>query len=48
MPEIATEQTEDEIFSIEFTDEALEVAAFTAQAGAYTQMGLCTLSFCNG
>jgi len=48
MPDSITDEPEEEILRSEFSDEALEAAAFTAQAGAYTQMGLCTLSFCNG
>jgi hypothetical protein len=43
-----TDQGEDELLSFEFSDEALEAAAFREQAGAYTQLGFCTVSFCNG
>ena len=46
MADSNTEPTEDEILNVAFSDEALEAAAFTAHAGAYTQMGMCTLSFC--
>ena len=48
MTDSTTEQTEDEIFIWEFTDESLEAAAFAGHAGAYTQMGLCTFSLCPG
>lgn len=46
MTDSITEQTEDEIVRIDVTDEALEAAAFVEHSGVYTQMGLCTLSYC--
>jgi hypothetical protein len=48
MANITNEQTVDEIISIEISDESLEVAACAENAGAYTQFGLCTISFCPG
>jgi len=36
MTGIGTDQSEDEILSVEISDEALEAAALPAQAGAYT------------
>lgn len=43
---IALHQTEDEVLGYEVSDEALETAAATAKAGAYT-LGFCTgLSDC--
>ena len=46
MSDAANEKTEDEILSIEVSDEALEAAAFQQNLGVYTQMGLCTFSNC--
>jgi hypothetical protein len=48
MSDIADEQAEHEIISIEISDESLEAAAFAGNSGAYTQLGLCTLSTCPG
>jgi hypothetical protein len=48
MANIINEQTVDEIISVEISDESLEVAARAGNAGAYTQFGLCTVSFCPG
>ena len=46
MSEFANEQTEDEITSVEISDESLEAAAFAGNSGVYTQLGLCTFSNC--
>jgi hypothetical protein len=46
MSNITNEQTEDEIVSIEISDESLEAAAIAGNSGVYTQFGLCTLSLC--
>jgi hypothetical protein len=46
--EITNEQSEVEIFTYEVSDESLEAAAFAEKLGAYTQFGLCTVSFCPG
>lgn len=48
MAGIVNQQTADEIISIEISDETLEALAFAGHAGAYTQFGLCTASFCPG
>lgn len=48
MADVTNEPTEDEISSIEVSDESLEAAAFEGNAGAYTQFGLCTVSLCPG
>jgi hypothetical protein len=48
MADITNEPTEDEITNIEISDESLEAAALAGNAGAYTQFGLCTISFCPG
>jgi hypothetical protein len=48
MSDITNEQTEDEIISIEISDESLEAAAFAGHAAIYTQFGLCTISLCPG
>ncbi len=48
MPERIAEESEKEVLSSEFSDEALEAAACPDNTGAYTQLGLCTLSLCNG
>jgi hypothetical protein len=48
MSNITNEQTEDEIISIEISDESLEAAALAGISGVYTQFGLCTISACPG
>jgi hypothetical protein len=48
MADITNELTEDEIMSIEITDESLEAVALAGNAGVYTQFGLCTISLCPG
>jgi hypothetical protein len=48
MADIINEPTEDEITSIEISDESLEAAALAGIARAYTQFGLCTISLCPG
>jgi hypothetical protein len=48
MDDIATGQTEEEIMACDISDEALESAAGTRNAAAYT-MGFCTgLAACPG
>lgn len=47
MSDIIVDEAEEAIFSDEVSDESLEAAAFVS-LGAYTQMGMCTLSFCSG
>ncbi len=47
MSDIANEQTEDEIISIEeISDESLEAVAFAGNSGVYTQFAFCTCSDC--
>jgi len=48
MTDIATKQADDEINPVAFSDAALEAAALKGSAGAYTQFGLCTVSYCSG
>jgi hypothetical protein len=46
--EIASERPDEELNQVEISDAALEAAALKGSAGAYTQFGLCTVSYCNG
>lgn len=48
MNEIANEQADEQIMSVEVSDESLEAAAFAGNAGVYTQLGLCTFASCPG
>ncbi|MEJ2375527.1 MAG: hypothetical protein P8Y53_00810 [Pseudolabrys sp.] len=48
MTEITVDEADDTVFRDDVCDEALEAAAFTTNMAAYTQMGMCTLSFCSG
>jgi hypothetical protein len=46
--DISNEQSEVDTFTYEVSDESLEAAASAEKLGAYTQFGLCTISFCPG
>jgi hypothetical protein len=48
MSDIINEQTENEIFAIEISDESLEAAAFAEKLGAYTEFAWCTQFTCPG
>ena len=48
MNDITDEKTDDEIFSVEISDESIEIAAFAGNAGAYTQFAYCTQFGCPG
>ena len=48
MSDVPSEHAEETLASPEISDEALEAAAFSGNAGVYTQMGLCTFSSCPG
>jgi hypothetical protein len=41
-----SEEAEDQIFSNEVSDEALEAAAFAGDSGAYTEFAFCTMHGC--
>jgi hypothetical protein len=46
--DIAPERPDEELSHVEISDTALEAAALKGSAGAYTQFGLCTVSYCTG
>jgi len=46
MTDVTNEQTEDEVISIEISDESLEAAAFAGNSGALTQFANCTFMGC--
>lgn len=48
MTDTVDEDAEDQVFSQDISDEALESAAGLQSAAAYTQIAFCTMGVCPG